>query len=303
MDMAGYKTSLNMKTRYLLGFTVLLFTTAICAAFSLTGNNDFDLAMQQVMLRKVGHEVLLHSGDSTSRVLPVKKIAENEYQVRFENEFAFEPDSLVKIISRSLAKDKLAHNYIVNVLKCTGKDVVFGYMIAGNKHDDIVPCSGRRQPKSCYLINLKFEGEGVITAEQKGYLLGGLPLLAFIGLMVSQSVKTRKNKVTARFASADVDSFKLGNSIFEPGNRQIIAAGVTTALTVKENKLLLIFARSPNVIIERGRLQKEIWEDEGVIVGRSLDMFISKLRKKLENDSSIQLTNIHGRGYKLEIGE
>ncbi|SEO67153.1 Transcriptional regulatory protein, C terminal [Mucilaginibacter sp. OK283] len=300
MDMAGYKTSLNMKTRYLLGFTVLLFTTAICAAFSLTGNDDFDLARQQVMLRKIGHEVLLHSGDSTSRVLPVKKIAENEYQVRFENEFAFEPDSLVKIISRSLAKDKLAHNYIVTVLKCTGKDVIFGYMISGNRQDNIVPCLGRRQPKSCYLINLKFEGRR-ITAAQKAYLLGGLPFLAFIGLIFSQSFKTRKNKVTTTFAG--VDSFKLGNSIFDPGNRQIIAAGVTTALTVKENKLLLIFARSPNIIIERGRLQKEIWEDEGVIVGRSLDMFISKLRKKLENDSSIQLTNIHGRGYKLEIGE
>jgi hypothetical protein len=300
IDMVGYKTSLNMKTRYLLGLTVLLFTTAICAAFSLTGNNDFDLAMQQVMLRKIGHEVLLQSGDSTSRVLPVKKIAENEYQIRFENEFAFEPGSLVKIISRSLAKDKLARSYIVNVLKCEGKDVVFGYMIAGNKQDNIVACAGRRQPKSCYLINLKFEGGGV-TAAQKGYLFGGLPLLAFIGLMVSQSVKTRKNKITATSAGADVDSFKLGNTIFEPGKRQIIAAGVTTALTVKENKLLLIFARSPNVIIERGRLQKEIWEDEGVIVGRSLDMFISKLRKKLENDLSIQLTNIHGKGYKLEI--
>jgi DNA-binding response OmpR family regulator len=78
-------------------------------------------------------------------------------------------------------------------------------------------------------------------------------------------------------------------------------AGNTIELTAKENKLLLIFARSPNTVIERGRLQKEIWEDEGVIVGRSLDMFISKLRKKLEGDLSIQLINIHGKGYKLEV--
>jgi DNA-binding response OmpR family regulator len=74
-----------------------------------------------------------------------------------------------------------------------------------------------------------------------------------------------------------------------------------TELTAKENKLLLIFARSPNAVIERTRLQKEIWEDEGVIVGRSLDMFISKLRKKLETDPSIQLINIHGKGYRLEV--
>jgi len=45
-------------------------------------------------------------------------------------------------------------------------------------------------------------------------------------------------------------------------------------LTKTETRLLLIFASSPNEIIERSRLQKEIWEDDGVIVGRSLDMFI-----------------------------
>jgi DNA-binding response OmpR family regulator len=65
--------------------------------------------------------------------------------------------------------------------------------------------------------------------------------------------------------------------------------------------LLYIFASAPNEIIDRNRLQKEIWEDEGIIVGRSLDVFISKLRKKLENDSTVRLVNIHGKGYKLEI--
>jgi len=63
-----------------------------------------------------------------------------------------------------------------------------------------------------------------------------------------------------------------------------------------------ILALSPNEIIERSRLQKEVWEDEGVIVGRSLDMFISKLRKKLEVDPNINIVVIRGKGYKLEVG-
>ncbi|WP_194975384.1 winged helix-turn-helix domain-containing protein [Aquiflexum lacus] len=49
-------------------------------------------------------------------------------------------------------------------------------------------------------------------------------------------------------------------------------------------------------------LLKEIWEDGGVFVGRSLDMFVSKLRKKLLLDPSIQLENIRGRGYMLQVG-
>jgi len=161
-----------------------------------------------------------------------------------------------------------------------------------------MPCSGRKQPKSCYVINLKFKSQG-LSMPSKGYLIGGIPLLAFIGLVISMSGKGRKN--TVENSSILDNSFKMGNIIFNPARRQLQSAGIVTELTLKENKLLLIFARSPNEIIERSRLQKEIWEDEGVIVGRSLDMFISKLRKKLEHDPAIKLVNIHGKGYKLEI--
>jgi DNA-binding response OmpR family regulator len=54
-------------------------------------------------------------------------------------------------------------------------------------------------------------------------------------------------------------------------------------------------------MVDRNTLQKEVWENEGVIVTRSLDMFVSKLRKKLSADTSVKLTNIPGKGYKLEV--
>jgi DNA-binding winged helix-turn-helix (wHTH) protein len=296
--MTGYKTYFIIKPKYLMALAGLLFTAIICAAFTFTGDDSFELARQQIMLRKIGHEVLLHSGDSTSRVLPVTKINEHEYQLRFENEFFFRPDSLVKIITRALAKDNLGHNYIVNVLNCSRNEVIFGYAISGNAKDDIVPCRGRNQPKSCYFIDLKFERRG-ITAAQKGYLMGGLPLLAFVGLLISGSVKARKKQAGIQ---NDADAYIIiGNTLFNVEKRSLVFADTSTDLTHKEQKLLLIFAKSPNMVIERKRLQKEIWEDEGVIVGRSLDMFISKLRKKLESDLSIQIINIHGKGYKLQV--
>jgi len=270
----------------------------MCCAFSITDNNEFDLAKQDVMLRKIGHQILLQSGDSTSRVLPVKKIGENEYQITFENEFTFQPDSLVGIIKRSLAQNKLSRKYIINVLNCTSTDVVFGYAILGNDKDDIASCSGRKQPKSCYRVNLKFE-DTHITTTQKVYMLGGIPLLAFVGFLIFGTVDTRKKQISV--PNTNRAGLKIGNTLFDPGKRQLLFDNFTIELTAKENKLLLILAQAPNTIVERNRLQKEIWEDEGVIVGRSLDVFISKLRKKLDNDSSIKLTNIHGRGYKLEI--
>jgi DNA-binding response OmpR family regulator len=93
----------------------------------------------------------------------------------------------------------------------------------------------------------------------------------------------------------------LGSVLFDSKNRTLVINEKTIDLTATENRLMLIFALSPNKTIERSRLQKEIWEDEGVIVGRSLDMFISKLRKKMVIDPNINIVVIRGKGYKLEI--
>jgi|GEM_PF-6961396 len=56
-----------------------------------------------------------------------------------------------------------------------------------------------------------------------------------------------------------------------------------------------------NKTIERGRLQKEIWEDIGIIIGHSPDMFRSKLRKKMESDPNINIFVIRSKGYKLNF--
>ena len=182
---------LSGKRKYLGGLLLLSFISVICAAFSIIDSDDFDIARREVLLRRIGHEILLQSGDSTSRVLPVKKIAENEYQIRFENDLTFQPDSLVNTTQRLLAKDPLARDYVVNVLNCANASVAYGYAISKNKKDDIVACIGRRQPIACYMINIKFKPTGIITAKN-GYLLGSLPVLAFVGFIFLRSVKPRK---------------------------------------------------------------------------------------------------------------
>ena len=294
--MLDSRNLLSGKRKYLCGLILLSFISVICAAFSMAGNDGFDIARREVLLRRIGHELLLQSGDSTSRVLPVKKIAENEYQISFENELTFRPDSLVNTTSRLLTEDPLARDYVVNVLTCGNSAVAYGYAISKNKKDDIVPCKGRKQPASCYMINIKFKPAGINTAKN-GYLLGSLPFLAFVGFIVFRSVKPRR----ALPDGQDTNIFTLGSVLFDAKNRKLIINGKTMDLTGTESRLLLIFALSPNETIDRSRLQKEIWEDEGVIVGRSLDMFISKLRKKLEIDPNINIVVIRGKGYKLEI--
>lgn len=293
--MIDSKKLLYGKRKYMFTLILLLFISVICVAFNMGEDNDFNLSRREVLLRRIGHELLLQSDDSTSRVLPVEKISENEYQINFENDFTFEPNYLINITSRLLNKEPGSSSYIVNVLNCSNGSVAYGYAISKNKKDDIVACIGRKQPKACYIINIKFKPMCITTAK-KGYFLGGISFLALVGFIFLRSVKPQKHLPNDQHTNI----FTLGSVMFNAKDRTLIINEKKIDLTVTETRVLLIFALSPNKTIERSRLQKEIWEDEGVIVGRSLDMFISKLRKKLENDPNIKIVVVRGKGYKLE---
>ncbi|MFU1856248.1 winged helix-turn-helix domain-containing protein [Sphingobacterium sp. NGMCC 1.201703] len=295
--MLDRKKTSKISSRYIYGSLLLLFTGIIFVSFSSTDTEDFDFAKREVLLRSIGHQLLLQSGDSTSRVLPIEKVAKNEYQIKFEHELDFQPEALVNTVRSLLAKDPLAVDYIVDVLNCSRSNVVYGFAISKNKKDDIIACQGRTQPRACYIVNIKFKPIGIDTIKNK-YLFGSLPILAVVGFIFMRSVKSRKNLPIPQLMAL----FTLGTTEFDVTERKLTINGTTIDLTATESRLMLIFASTPNEMITRSRLQKELWEDEGVIVGRSLDMFISKLRKKLEADPKINIVVIRGKGYKLEVG-
>jgi Transcriptional regulatory protein, C terminal len=284
------------KRQYLFGSVLLLFIAVVCVAFSMAGSNDFDTARREVLLRRIGHELLLQSGDDTSRVLPVKKVNKNKYEISFEKAFSFQPDSLVNITQRLLAKDPHANDYVVNVVNSANASVTYGYAISKNKKDDIVACIGRKQPMAAYTINITFKPASITTVTNK-YLVGGLLILIVIAFIVFRNGKPNSSIPVSQPAGM----YTLGATLFNAEKQQLLINGATIDLTKTETRLLHIFAMLPNEAIERSRLQKEIWEDEGVIVGRSLDMFISKLRKKLEHDPNLKIVVLRGKGYKLQI--
>ena len=294
------RLSINLlpgKRKYLYGSILFILISLVGLAFSLTGPDDFELARREILLRRIGHEILLQSGDSTSRVLPVKRMAENTFQLSFENPFRFQPESLVHTTQRFLSQDPALREYVVKVVNPADGRVTYGYAISGQQKDDIITCIGRKQPLASYLVEITFKPTAIITARE-GYLLAGLFFLTGMGFLFVRSAKPRKDRPERQQA----DMLPLGAMRFDPESRQLLFDGQTTDLTRTEARVLHIFALSPNETIERSRLQKEIWEDEGVIVGRSLDMFISKLRKKLEADPALRIVVIRGKGYKLEIG-
>jgi len=72
-------------------------------------------------------------------------------------------------------------------------------------------------------------------------------------------------------------------------------------LTQKEADILALFASNKNSLLKREFILNSIWEDDSYFIGRSLDVFISKLRKHFKTDPTVSITNIHGSGYKFEV--
>jgi hypothetical protein len=243
---------------------------------------------QAVALRTIGHELLLVSGDSTSRVLPIKEIARNRFEIHFENPVALNPDVLAAIVSRQEKAGLLPEGYVVEVHSCAGAGVQYAYSMPIQK-GETQPCLGRLLPKGCYYISISLKQDTDIAWLSAGVL----PLFLFLGWRLYKKPQS---------AATGAEAITIGTAAFYPQLQKLRIGGQDISLTGKEARVLHIFALSINEEIPRERLQKEVWEDEGVIVGRSLDMFISKLRKKLQPEPGVQLVNIHGRGYKLMVG-
>jgi DNA-binding winged helix-turn-helix (wHTH) protein len=277
---------------WLLGLVLSLSMVVFIFWVAPPESQRFDSSRLNIVLREVGHRLLLQAGDSLSRVLPVTKVSNNEYRITFEGPLNFIPDSLVNIVRRSI----IHKDYVVSVIECDRQSVIFGFAMLNSEHQEIVPCLGRPQPVNCYTILIQFREKNSLFMP---IYLGTCALL----LLAATYLYNRRQKRAGHPPQIlDVDNrIRIGRYRFDNIDLVLELEGTKTRVSFKEAKLLSIFAKHQNEVVPRKRLQKEVWEDEGVIVTRSLDMFISKLRKKLEGDGQLKIINVHGIGYKLHV--
>jgi len=228
-------------------------------------------------------------------------LSDDELQIYFENELSLEPDSIFNIISKTIKSSSLPDDYTVNVFDCSGNEIVYSFVMSGIDKNIIVPCLGRTLPKGCYYISINFSPFLESKSKRIYFLSGGIALLLLIAYLTYFRRKKRDTISEKEGTSIVKDTLHIGEFLFYFEQRYLEIYGERIELTDKESKLLYLFALAPNEIIDREQLQKKVWENEGVIVTRSLDVFISKLRKKLERGSGVKLVNVHGKGYKLEI--
>ena len=95
--------------------------------------------------------------------------------------------------------------------------------------------------------------------------------------------------------------FKLGRFTFDARKQTLSDANDSTKLTTKESELLRLLCVNANKVLERNYALKTIWVDDNYFNARSMDVYITKLRKHLKDEEGIEIINIHGKGYKLII--
>ncbi len=120
-------------------------------------------------------------------------------------------------------------------------------------------------------------------------------------LLRTRAILRRANPEVVHAGSMMV--FNIGKMIFDHALRQLSCNGVIKNLSTKENELLRIFCESRNAVVNRSRLLVEVWGRDDYFVSKSLDVYITRLRKLLKDDPDISIQNYHSFGYKMIVRE
>lgn len=277
----------------------LLCTTAFLnVGGSAHGDDEKNTAM-----RMIGHRLLSQAGDNISTVPPVEKVDANTFKIRFNKPLSFIPDSLVNTTKAVFSMAAITIPHLVKVVNAATGQITYSYKISNQYRDDVVPCLGRSQPSANYYVTVQFKPHGILAGIQQA---GWLPVAGFLLSLASAGVLLfyRKKRVAGNVNITAQNTIGVAGYSLHPGSDTLWYGSNATKLTAREVKAVTLFMQQPNTIIMREAFVKALWSDEGIIVGsRSLDVFISKLRKKIHANPHVSIVNVHGAGYKLQVND
>jgi DNA-binding winged helix-turn-helix (wHTH) protein len=252
-------------------------------------------------IRRTVHHLLKSSGDSTSKIQPVENLDESTFIIRISKNFNY--DLLPQLLAESFKIHQIEREYDVSVLNCENTELELGYNSFDFMNGQNVPCTGRKQDIDCYDLRVSFTKKPAQFFSKSFWLI---PLwVVFLGSFMYWNRKNPTQKIEPQVDSETEQSDKIsfGNSSLDFSNQILSSVNIDHKLTYREAKLLKLFVCNINQLLERDFILKAVWEDEGIIVGRSLDVFVSRIRKILQDDTRVQIVTLHGVGYKLQVSE
>lgn len=278
--------------RCLGGISLLLLLLTIsqgCGGIGGVKEASVNLAM-----RRTVDLLLKDAGDSVSQIPPVVQSAAGTWRVRVEQPFDY--SLLPEALQASFDMYRIEASYEVALRKCLDDNIALGYHKLDLQSGSSIPCQDRAAASDCYVVEVVFsdKDEGFLYMNRGGWAMGAI-LVFFLGWLLVRLL--RQGRKEDKVGSGVI---VLGNSTLDLTSQILNSGGKQYTLTFREAKLLHVFVVNIDQVVERGQLLQSVWGDEGVQVSRSLDVFVSRLRKKLSNDDSISIVAVHGIGYRLQ---
>jgi DNA-binding winged helix-turn-helix (wHTH) protein len=254
-------------------------------------------------LRRTVHHLLRAAGDSTSRIPAVQQLNPQTFRIQLGPNFEY--DQLPGLLQESFRLHKVTRSYDVAILDCERGTFQLGYSFSDLIDGNSIPCVGRAISAGCYVLQVAFE-----VSPPPVQRVPVWPILSLGGLLVGlimvgwrKSVRSDEPMPPNPSPALNSSLLYFGHSSLDVANLTLITEADQHKLTYREAKLLRLLVSHPNQVLERDQILKQVWEDEGVIVGRSVDVFISRLRKLLQSDLTVKIAAVHGVGYRLEVHE
>lgn len=266
-----------------------------------TNNKRLFAQRINLALRQTADRLLDLAGNTHSTIPPVEQFSEKEYRLQLQQHFNY--DSLTVYLEAALKQFEIVDNYYVTVTNCASEELLLGYgkadLLGGNPS-----CSGREQKADCYNFSVVFPDQPEQVPFYRNIWVSGFLALAFLLLAGFYFLKQRpvgSSAPTATVPALSEGVQYFGNSSFDYSNQRLQIEEQQQTLTFREAKLLQYFLEHPNQLLQRDAILAAVWEDEGIIVGRSLDVFVSRLRKILQADDKVNIVTVHGVGYRLSV--
>lgn len=288
---------MNVKKEYkIFKILALMVLCAVSVSLVLTNlksievpNSKLKEQQSHLVMRSIGHDLLNSLGNESEVIPPVQKIDSFTYRLKFNSPIIINPDTLVKISLKHINKN-FSYKSIINVLNKETQTIAYAFEINHLKENNI-PCLGRVLPKSDYLIDISFLNRP--KEFLSGIVIFSVCVIILLCLVIMVSFLRGNNISLFKKVSKKVKIITDFNQI--AFNDNIIQ------LTDKEMQIFSILFKEKGKLVTREYLTDEVWLKKGTVTTRSLDMYISRLRKKIGKISDSKIINYHGKGYVLEI--
>lgn len=256
-------------------------------------------------LRQIGHDYLSLIGDVSTRIPAVEEGDNGTLLLRLERNIVY--DTLHQIARAVLSDYGIRADYTLTLEDCGSGKVFLGSLWPGVRADEgshgegDAACAGRDQKARCANIGLAFPAQQQAGTPFLTWLLGGFGVLLFFAGQLTPAPQ-QQLEPALQLVVGQRDYLQLGRDCtFDEKNHLLIVGGSKRKLTYREAKLFGFFANRPNEVLARADINEAVWGEEGIITGRSLDVFVSRLRKMLVETEGLEIKAVHGVGYRLLV--